>query len=572
MPGKRARASAPQGPTVSGEVVSHCSDLTELLVTGLFDGIKNCPPKNGKEQKCNANVIATYRVLNSEFRSFVDARIIEEFTYFKKCADEVFDATYQLSKLEKKTPQEVADKTEIKLWQAKREERMKLLITTGLNFFPDTYARFYAAEIGHRSPLAADLSLLLVSVSNFMSIARERCFAHCCSGLKHCSSSATCHMQSLHTNVIIQDEKSKNGWKFMVYCRRDCFARACVNSSCMRHNPTTESKLAKEMFRIKGIHEHDRGDVYRVECHGDNVVKNPLLITTIRDMRQVDSLQNKLELDFSDVMKCKSEIRRKEAQLDERRKLVLEMERKFMMDDIDAVFKVRNDLFFDSLKSAEETFPLTVGAIRSAIANTQLSVSQPKTSLHGLDNRIVNSCLNQIAALMGPVRKADWKLYKDDMASQEAYDFMSGHTYPSVLPSMLGAADMLDPCATHQYKFHDNQIARALHMFDEYQDLTMESDKGTLVLSSVSNPRRRPLPFDQAECWERSDKIFKYMDSELAGSSTPICDRFKDKRADKAVVFADAFNQANSDAKTRPLALAMIGIFPRDLCKRASEE
>lgn len=217
-------------------------------------------------------------------------------------------------------------------------------------------------------------------------------------------------------------------------------------------------------------------------------------------------------------------------------------------------------------------FPLTVNAIRSAIANTQLSVSQPKSNLHGVDNRIVNSCLNQIAALTGPVRKADWKLYKDDMASQEAYDFMSGHTYLGVLPSMLGAADMLDLYATHQYKFHDNQIARALHMFDEYQDLTMESNKGILVLRSVSNPRRTPLPFDHAQHWERSEKIFEYMDSTLAGSSTPICTKFKDKHADKAVVYADAFNLANGDAKTRPLALALIGIFPRDLCKRASEE
>lgn len=570
MSGKRARTSAPRGPTVSGEVLSHCSDLPEILITGLFDGIKRCPPKNGKEQKCNANLIATYRMLNSEFRLFADTRIMKEFSAFKECAFELFEATYELSRLEKR-PQEAEDNPEIKLWKTKYDDRRKTLITAGSNFFPEVYARFYAAEIGNRSPLAADLTSLLVSVSNFMSIARERCFAHCCSGLKHCSSGATCQMQELHTSVTVEDD-SKSGWKAMVYCKRECFARACVNSSCMRHNPTTESKLAKEMFRIKGVHEHDRGDVYKVQYDGDHGIKNPVLIMNISGMTRVDSLQNKLGLDVTDVLNCKSEVRRKEAQVDERRKLVLEMERKFMMDDIDAIFKVRKDLFFDSLESAEETFPLTVGAIRSAIANTQLSVSQPKTSLHGIDNRIVNSCLNQIAALMGPVRKADWKLYKDDMASQEAYDFMSGRTYPGVLPSMLGAADMLDTCATHQYKFHDNQIARALHLFDEYQDCTMKATKSKLVLDSASRPGHTVMPFDFVEYWERSPQIFMHVDSTLAGSSTPICTKFKDKHTDKAAVYAEAFNRANRDAKTRPLALAMIGIFPRDLCKRASEE
>jgi len=96
MSGKRAKKSAPRGPTVLDEVLSHCSDLPELLVAGLFDGIKSSPPKNGKEQNCNANLIATYRVLNSEFRTLMDARIIEEFTAFKECAFKLFDATYQL--------------------------------------------------------------------------------------------------------------------------------------------------------------------------------------------------------------------------------------------------------------------------------------------------------------------------------------------------------------------------------------------------------------------------------------------------------------------------------------------
>lgn len=575
MPGKRA--AAPRGATASGGVHLNCSDLPELLVAGLFDGIKKDPPRNAKEQKCNANLIATYRLLNREFRSLTDARILVEFSSFQDRAIDLFDATFKVScheMLFKERAQTAAEEAQLKVLKEKKDECAQELFVCGKNFFPEMYAKFYTAELSNRSPLAASLLLLLRSVSNFMSIARERCFAHCCSGLRHCTNTATAQMQEIHTSVW-RDIDNKRAVNSLVYCKRECLKRACVNASPPSRNDGGESRIVKEMLRFKGLDEHS---LERVNTAYElNRVRNPLLIMNISGMEKYESLQKQLELDINDVKSCRDEIRRKDAQTAEKRQAMLDVEIKFMLDDVDAVFKLRKDLFFDSLESAKVVFPRTVGAICSAIADTPV---WSRAAAHGTDNRVVNLCLNHIAVLTGPVREADQKLYKDKVASREAYDFMSGHVNAKGVPTMFGAADFLNSSASGFVKFNVEQVCKALHIFDDYGGLTMGSNYAGLRLSQLSpcatiflGEPSHPLYAKFAWTlgfWQAVDQM--NIDTVLAERGHVqtafklVTDGFK-----KIDWFVDAFNKLNNDAQTRTLALAMISLFPRDICKQAAK-
>lgn len=537
--------------------------------------------------------MAAYRLLNSDFQSSMDRRILEEFGRFKGLAGKAFDAAFFAAKAGNVKERSAAQEKELCSLVAIQKDCVDDLTECGKLYFPGIYARFYAHSVTSRTPLGADLLLLQQSVANFMSIARERCFAHCCSGLKHCTTSAMAEMKFTHTVVEFGPEEGgdpKRSWKYTLYCRRDCFARACVNSLCMRTSPTNETRLAVEMFRLRGEQNPGKGygERYSVVCRGDIIIENPLPIMNMPGLERHNSLCKQLGVSERDVAKCKAEIARKDAQKDSRREQLLQLEQKFHLDDVDAMFKMRSDLKFDSLFDAEQTFPHTIATIRMEISDMQLSLMKAHT--HATDNPITNACLNQIAALVGPIRALDWRMNKDCMASSQAYDFMTGHTYHKIIPTMFGAGDFTSPTSPTEpteFKCSINVICCALRIFDEYANRTLVAlpvrDWQPEFIVFVEKASRKQVDGtinSVVNCWTSLIELVKRIGSqhiaELLKEDIATIDTRLSRKGSKATPsnvawFVDTINRLNADSSTRALALGLVRIYPLNLCKEANE-
>lgn len=602
---RSSKRSAPVA-TVSSGVVDGCSDIYPLLADGLFNLIATNPAQFAAERKLLLCLVASYRLLCKEMRRCVDDLIKSEFTAIIDTSTVLWEKSFALKKLKDATVlnEDKKEHTEaVEKYTTEVDKLSDAYKTKAERYFCAVYVRTTLAAL-KRDAQVKDASHLLTlhnTVANFMAIARERCYAQSCSGTKNAPNVASTTLGDNFTVVRYKD--NSNGERILtLYCRSDAFYRLCATRQGLRSaQPDAGSKLAVEIFRRRDKYSFD-GMYHRAEFYieGDGAcieqgsgygsiatVHNPTLILDFHDI-DLPSIQKKLEVSASEVVSCKEEIQHKERQREERRLKMREVDALILEKDVDRAI-ARLGCGFNDLEEAKSVFPGAVENIRSTLRRTD-----HKANTHAFDIRQVAVSFKEIKTVMGPIRNFDSKNYNRNVASAEAYDFITGKSMSVIAsdallkeyciregPSVFMAKPSED---SGEWSLPVDVVCSAMRAFDLMEDWEMHSDS----YDSKSSPAVIKIPVatssSESEKWLRltSDCFITELDNRFVDTVNtfakqrsldiviPMPPANKDKKDKKnfKIWHCNTFRQLVAEPQTRSIALWMCNIYPRDLCRQ----
>lgn len=607
---RSTRRAAPV-PTVSDGIIDGCSDIYPLLADGLFSQIETT---SSQDRKDNILLIATYRLLCRDMRRCVDELIKAEFMRIVETAMALWEKAFALKKLSNSplpstaTEQEKKEREDaVKAYSEVMHRLTGTYTTRAQRYFPTMYVDASIAAFKCYSKGASDLLNLHRTVSNFMAIARERCYAQCCTGIKNAANTSSVTIAENHTVVRFNDYNNVERL-LTLYCRSDAFYRLCVTPDRLRSvQPDAGTKLAVEMLRRRDMYSFDGmyhyADKYAAverRYSGVDMVHNPTLVLDFHDL-ELPSIQKQLGVSATELASCKLEVKHKESQKEERRQMMRDLDARILERDVDrAIARLKCGL--NDLEEAASVFPGAVECIRSA-----LRLTDHKANSHALDVRQVAVCFKDIKTVMGPIRSFDSKAYNKDVASAEAYDFITGKaacvmTSDVILRKCFGSTfygkryvasksfvregPSVFMSKTHEYDgavyFPVDVVCSAMRAFDMMEDWKLHRDPDARQAVAFS------IPFANSprgvETCIRVDTAgsFQSMDADFVN----VVNAIAEKRSLDIVIpmpptantnpnfmtwHKDTFSRLVAEPQTRSIALWMCGIYPRDLCQLVSK-
>lgn len=616
VPMPRSAKRAAPVPTVSEGVIDGCSDIYPLLADGLFSQIETTSTQDRRD---NIQLIATYRLLCSDMRRFVDELIKAEFMRIVKTAMDLWKKAFALKKLGNSplpstaTEQEKKEREDaVKAYSEGMDRLTDTYKTRAQRYFPTMYVDASIAAFKCNSKGAADLLSLHRTVSNFMAIARERCYAQCCTGIKNAANAPSVTIAENHTVVRFKDYNDVERL-LTLYCRSDAFYRLCATTDRLRSSqPDAGTKLAVEMLRRRDMYSFDgmyhhadklvvgKGAAIEGRSSGVDRVHNPTLVLDFHDL-ELPSIQKQLGVSATELASCKLELKHKESQKEERRQMMRDLDARILERDVDrAIARLKCGL--NDLEEAASVFPGAVEHIRSA-----LRLTDHKANSHAFDVRQVAVCFKDIKTVMGPIRSFDSKAYNKDVASAEAYDFITGKaacvmtsdvilskcfastSYGSKAFAIRGfvrEGPSVFMAKTHEYDgavyFPVDVVCSAMRAFDMMEDWKLHHDPDARPAVAFSIPFANSPRGVEACIRVDTEGSFQSMNADFVR----VVNTIAEKRSLDIVIpmpptanpnpnfmtwHKDTFSRLVAEPQTRSIALWMCGIYPRDLCQLVSK-
>lgn len=608
---RSAKRAAPV-PTVSDGVIDVCSDIYPLMADGLFGQIES---NSSRDRKDNITLIATYRLLCRDMRRFVDELVEAEFMCIVQDATDLWENALALNKLDNSSLSSTAtedEKTErTNAVQAYTEEVDRLTntyLTRAQRYFPTMYIDASIAAFKCYSKGASDLLCLHMTVSNFMAIARERCYAQCCTGTKNAANVPSLTIADNHTVVRFKDDSDVERI-LTVYCRSDAFYRLCASNGRLQSaHADIGVKLAVEMLRRRDMYSFDgmfrhaemlvRAGSGAIEHHPSRVhmVHYPTLILDFYDI-ELPSIQKKLGVSAAELTSCKLELKQKECQKEERRMMMRDLDACILERDVDRAI-ARLKCGFNDLEEAASVFPGAVENIRSALRSTD-----HKANSHAFDDRQVAVCFKEIKTVMGPIRNFDSKANNRDVASAEAYDFITGKaacvmksdailrkcfaskcfaSKSYAINSFVREGPSVFMATTHDYDgevyFPVDVVCSAMRAFDMMEDWKLHKDHDERSVYAFSIPSAN----SQRGAETRIRLYTAVLDQKGTADFVSVVNTIAEEKSLDIVIptppkpqnsedfntwHCNTFSRLVAEPQTRSIALWMCGIYPRDLCQ-----
>jgi len=616
---RSAKRAAPV-PTVSDGIINGCSDIYSLLADGLFSHIETTSSRDSKD---NIILIATYRLLCSDMRRLVDEFIKTEFMRIVDTAMTLWEHACALKKIQKSptptTDQEMKERSDAH--KASREKISRLEDAykgRADKYFPATYVNASLMALSYQVAGASGLLTLHRTVSNFMAIARERCYAQSCTGTKNAANVTSLSTLSDNHTVVRFKDSHQVSRIITLYCRPDSFAKLCASWSMKSSSPNTEAKLALEMMRRRDVYSFSElpkdDDPYPFDQWSTSGIiipiipktrngafaafKDPWLVLHFHDI-DLPSIQKKLSISESEVASCKEEIACKERQKEERRKKMRELESQILEHDINRAI-ARLKCGVADLEGAKAVFPGLVSLMRTALRQFY----NYKATTNALDIHQVGVCFKELKTIMGPLRKFDHENYRSGVSSAEAYDFITGkalaamdHDFTIRHFSTLireGPSVFMATCAEYECSFGTTRknnnwtrchavdtVCAAMKAFDLMENWELHPDENERRIGMLRfpfNTESSGIEWHEVHCHLILDKIdqcgrnMDFVDSvnNFAKRESLNVEISMPPSVDDNNMFniwyTKTFHALVTEPQTRSIALWMCNIHPRELC------
>ena len=617
--------------TLSNGVFYCCDDIEELIVSGLFESLKGSR-HDAKSDYILPKFLRSIRLVSRAFRKHVDSNILkvmkdigdlaqvahsklELFVEERNCAKDagtfsrdvlLSSGLYTESRL-------------ISTWTSKKEmdRAHKELMSKLLDYFPvnvcEAYGAYFTARRDSRGLnldmeavyTASMMKHLHATVCNFMAMFCQTCYLHNGSGVSNRKNKA------LKMKGHGEDKPEDN---FSCICLEKTNKVACVYSSvesvfslsCSRSALSYHSKSYKFSPSDKKLHTDLMRLSSQMMCHclvnpmeedptlGEKIMRAPcmksrllvcnLLFVLSHPDINVPSVEKMLQITTRDMHLVRSELARKNQQIDEFKVNLKELQYKALVEDVDAFISTRMENFA-SLEELEQVVPGQARFIKQSIRSNVHCFSN---SSGAFSIRPVREGLKDIIHLFGTVRQKDKNLHGTMVASNAAYDFMTG----KALNVLSDSCDFLHTSrsSAHMARIEDDCIVKSMHTFDDavfevkamdFMRLglvvTMRDGDGLIISRSYVNEKSIDNFFREHDDFLL--KLTSLCESSIVQPSCISCIRAywiekKDvglKRLNsKALVkiFETIFSSLVQSVNSRAFAFFMLQIGPREFAKQ----
>lgn len=446
------------------------------------------------------------------------------------------------------------------------------------------------------------------NVATFLAMSQEMCQVHTPMGIRKCRN--VCRKSFDTSNFCFYEAGNT---RICLYARSCCLDEVCVSPHTRLSLPASvsndfASNTCRAMLRSVGVfHPFAPSDVMQAtrswgtafplhnindSSHGEKCLSaaTKQLPTSIMVSRhpQIDdkdaSVQGLLNLTDRQMRACEFDARRKQEQLKEKKRTLLELERRNMVDDVNSHLASIKRFPVKSLDELSVTCPQMVKAVLD-IMNTQAP------SRHALDIHCVQKWMNTVTYFMVDVRVFEYTTYKT-VSSSQAYEFVSGlHTpiYGQTQPSWV-----LNPINLSVYRRFDKcQITtKAIRFFDSIDSESLKIVKSRFSLvSRLDTPTRVPnyefncKLYTHGEFNAMIDSVTKVLtdaneEDELivlpdcGPKSTSARAKYTPREIDESMMrwMQNTFKLLSSRPSTKAVALDILGVTNQDICNIVEKE
>jgi len=590
------------------------SDLPELLCDAIFNAIKedNWPVMNDSaastRQRTKMSTIAAYRLLSKSFRARMDMNIMAAMDAMMDAAFKFWElkrlidmyTSLRRSSLAAQTGEEIKKIEDDAKKLAANKEDLKLAMTP---YFPADIVNCYLRGLENTtsgSGWASELLSLHRSVAHFMAMARQQCYLHCCAGAGRCANPVSARDSNEHfTAIRYTDANTGISMNTCIFAKQQCVNHFSMSvSDATSSNPTYEGRLAIDMCRrrcksVTDLQTRETNPTWRSGSgySGTNALHNAKFVRNIPDIA-IPSVQKQLNISRGEFALCVQELARKDKQKEERKCMIAEIDQRFMEEDVDCTLKSDSAYGFISVADVKATLP----AIGSALEWATNTVPVRGRLGHAMDIHMVQSTMHELKMLMGPIRKYDAATYREDMASTEAYDFVSGKSSAVICATNKskdvidfgwsairgGVGNLLDRQARRDTDYSHYTIAvvcAAMRLFDKLKDWKIVTEGCADILYLTHTGRydacRASIRINDTHamtvCTSRRSEWMnainalaecKMVDIKLPGAQFSG----RDTLVKKVEWFLAMFKAMFSEPELRFAALNMAGIGPKELC------
>jgi cellobiose-specific phosphotransferase system component IIA len=592
------------------------SDLPGLLCDAIFSAMKedNWPVMKDSaastRQRIKMSTIASYRLLAKSFRTRMDVHIMSAMNTMIDTAFKFWELKRMIDQYKNLRRSSLAAQTEEEVQKIKDDEKKLVANREDLQlsmapYFPSDVVTCYIRGLESPGAWASELLMLHRSVAHFMAMARQQCYLHCCAGTGRCANPVYARESHEHfTAIRYIDANTGNQMTTCLFSKPNCVNHFTLSlSDVSSSNPTYEGRLAIDMLRRRGKSAADLQSRYTApvfhSISGDiHALHNAKFVRNIADIA-VPSAQKDLSISRDELALSIQELARKDKQKEERKRMITEIDHKFMMEDVDTTLKTDSAYGFSSMADMKTTLPAIGAALEWAIKTFHVK----KTMAHAMDVLMVASTMHELRMLMGPIRKYDAATYREDMASTEAYDFVSGKSSAVICATSksssvidfgwsairCGVGSLLDKKAhidTNYSHYTIGVVCAAMRLFDKLADWKVVQEVGEeastklfYLAHTIKNGEgtfQARLMINESHAADvcsrrRSEWVnaiyalaeYKKIDIELPSSKL---DGGRDTMDKKHKWFVQMFKAMFSEPEMRFAALTMAGIGPRELC------
>lgn len=445
------RAGANKTRRATHDTWETCVDLPAFLADGIFAFMADA----SYEFKTGASVPAAYkgkggtlaaaRLVCKDLRAELDSRIRDWMLVFhdklvhmreKIVRAENVPAHYLLATQERYTPEQIEEFNRINATKKEAQQDFEKHVVPLLG---DDIATAIGWDVQSQDPMTLSLGF---DVCTFMCMATQRCQVHGPMGVGRCRN--VCCVSKINfggaTNsnfacVTFGDNK------ICLYAREKCVDAVCIKPDSRflsNSDNSVSTNTARNMFRAKGVyHPFSTSEVNLAtnawgavdslpsgDSRGVRMVSAanwPRKIFLMRHPAVSDSnasIQQVLGLTDNEAKACRADAIRKAGQKIEREQIINKRIVDELIEDLDVYMKRTPSIPVGSVGALGDICPGMEKSVR-------IAVREMHHSRHVLDIDDVRNAMETVSFFLGPVLTAD-RQAKRDVASSEAYDFVSG--------------------------------------------------------------------------------------------------------------------------------------------------